>query len=272
MDLVIRQVMELEHIDDPDGHVFVEGFTCTTIEQHCLAAARQACTFEFILHLLFVCAIEHCGGRMNAGAHVLRQRLQRFVRSVIEQHSQLVIAVDSFELRAEVFRVHFVFYHLADRMTKALRCPTEMGLEDLTNVHARRHAERVQHDVDRRTVGEIRHVLLGENPRDDTLISVTAGHLVTDAELALNGDVDLHHLKHARRQFVALLDSRDLLIEHGTDNRGLTFDILEDPFDLFLCSRVVHLDFSPATFRDLVQDLICDFVATTKPIHASTFV
>jgi hypothetical protein len=33
-----------------------------------------------------------------------------------------------------------------------------MGFEDLTDVHARRHAQRVQHDVDRRAVLEERHV------------------------------------------------------------------------------------------------------------------
>jgi hypothetical protein len=34
-------------------------------------------------------------------------------------------------------------------------------LEDLPDVHAARHAERVQHDVDRRAVRQVRHVLLG---------------------------------------------------------------------------------------------------------------
>ena len=48
--------------------------------------------------------------------------------------------------------------HLADLEAQALRRPAQVGFQHLTDVHARRHAQRIQHDVDRRTVGEVRHV------------------------------------------------------------------------------------------------------------------
>ena len=38
-----------------------------------------------------------------------------------------------------------------------------MGLEDLADVHPARHAERVEHEVDRRAVLEIGHVLVGHD-------------------------------------------------------------------------------------------------------------
>ena len=50
-----------------------------------------------------------------------------------------------------------------DLLAETARGPAEVRLEDLPDVHARRHAERVQHDVDRRAVGQVRHVLLGED-------------------------------------------------------------------------------------------------------------
>ena len=81
----------------------------------------------------------------------------------------------------------------------------EMGLEDLADVHAPRHAERVEHDLDRRAVRQVRHVLLGQDARDHALVAVTAGHLVAHLELALHGDVDLDQLDDAGRQLVALL-------------------------------------------------------------------
>ena len=77
----------------------------------------------------------------------------------------------------------------------------------------RRHAERIQHDVDRRAVGEVRHVLLGQDAREHALVAVAAGHLVADLELALDGDEDLDHLDDARRQLVAALQALDLLVE-----------------------------------------------------------
>ena len=81
---------------------------------------------------------------------------------------------------------------------------------------------------------EVGHVLLGKNPGDDALVAVTTRHLVADAELALDGHVDLDHLEHARRQLVALLEPGDLLVEDRLDHRGLLFDVLEDPVQLLL--------------------------------------
>jgi hypothetical protein len=51
-------------------------------------------------------------------------------------------------------------------------------LEHLADVHAAGHAERVEHDVDRRAVLEERHVLLREDLGDDALVAVPAGELV----------------------------------------------------------------------------------------------
>ena len=55
-----------------------------------------------------------------------------------------------------------------------------------------------------RAVLQVRHVLFRQDAADDALVAVTTGHLVADLELALDGDVDLHHLDHARRKLVAL--------------------------------------------------------------------
>jgi hypothetical protein len=43
---------------------------------------------------------------------------------------------------------------------------------------------------------------------------VATGHLVTDRQLALDGDVDLHHLDDARRELVALAEAILLLLFH----------------------------------------------------------
>ena len=79
-----------------------------------------------------------------------------------------------------------------------VRGPPEVGLENLADVHTRRNAERVEHDLHRRAVRQIRHVLFGEDARDDALVAVAAGHLVADRQLALHRDVDLDQLDDAR--------------------------------------------------------------------------
>ncbi len=75
------------------------------------------------------------------------------------------------------------------------------------------HAQRVEHDVDRRAVLEVRHVLDRHDLRDDALVAVPAGHLVARLQLALHRDEDLDHLHHARRQLVAALQLVDLVLE-----------------------------------------------------------
>ena len=91
--------------------------------------------------------------------------------------------------------------------------PAEVRLEDLADVHARRHAKRVQDDVDLGPVLEERHVLDRQDAADHALVAVTAGHLVARLKLALHRDEDLDHLEHARRQLVAALELLDAVLE-----------------------------------------------------------
>src|SRR4051794_2129999 len=80
-----------------------------------------------------------------------------------------------------------------------------MRLEDLADVHAARHAERVEQDVDGAPVLEERHVLLGDDLRDDALVAVASGELVALGDLALLRDVDADELVHARAKVVAVV-------------------------------------------------------------------
>ena len=82
-----------------------------------------------------------------------------------------------------------------------------------------RHAERVEHDVDRGAVLEERHVLLRQDAADDALVAVAAGHLVARLQLALHRDEHLDHLEHARRQLVAALELLDAVLELRLDDR-----------------------------------------------------
>ena len=90
--------------------------------------------------------------------------------------------------------------------------PAQVRLEDLADVHTAGHAQRVEQDLDRRAVGQERHVLLGQDLGDDALVAVAAGHLVADRDHPLGGDVDLHHLQHAAGQLVAALQDVELAV------------------------------------------------------------
>jgi len=120
-----------------------------------------------------------------------------------------------------------------------VRGPAEVRLEDLTDVHTRRHTERVQDDLDGRPIGRYGHILFRQNARDDTLVTVASGHLVADRKLALHGDVDLDHLDDAWREFVALLHLADLLVGDLAENIDLTTGHLLDLVDLLVDAGIL---------------------------------
>ena len=99
-----------------------------------------------------------------------------------------------------------------------------MGLEHLADVHPARHAERVEDDVDRRAVGQVRHVLDREDLGDDALVAVAAGELVADRDLALLGHVHTDQLVDAGRQLVAVVAVEHLDVD---DLAGLAVRHLE---------------------------------------------
>src|ERR1035437_3857973 len=117
--------------------------------------------------------------------------------------------------------------------------PPQVGLQNLTDVHTAGNAQRIEHDFHRCSIREVRHVLLRQNPRDHTLVSVAARHLIAHAQLALHGDVDLHQLDHAGRQLIALAQFGDLLIGDLFQHRDLARRHLFDFVDLFVEPRIL---------------------------------
>jgi hypothetical protein len=90
-----------------------------------------------------------------------------------------------------------------------------MGLEHLAEVHAAGHAQRVEDDLDRCAVGEVGHVLDGQDSGDDALVAMASGHLVALGDLSLLGHVDAHELVDAGGQFVTALAAEQLDVDDG---------------------------------------------------------
>ena len=93
------------------------------------------------------------------------------------------------EPRPSQLRLHLRFIcPVKDRRdgtkTQAVNGPPQMGLQDLADVHPPGHPERIQYHVNRRTVSEERHVLNRDYLGDDTLVPVTARHLVALIDLS----------------------------------------------------------------------------------------
>ena len=176
----------------------------------------------------------------------------------------LVVAVDLLQHVLERPRVVLGVVgvdRLADLEAEAGAGPAEMRLEDLADVHAARHAERIEHDVDMRAVLEERHVLDRHDLRHHALVAVAAGHLVAGLDLALHRDEDLDHLHHAGRKLVATLQLLDLVEEALLEQLLRFVVLLADGLDLGHQLVVGRSELPPLRARILVQhrlgDLAC---------------
>ena len=150
-------------------------------------------------------------------------------------------------------RLRRIFVDLVERSTvenrrselqsQLLAGPAEHGFVNLTEVHTRRHTQRVQADIDDRTVLEERHILVAHDTGHDTLVAVASRHLVAHLQLALLGDIDLGHLDHARLgEFVAVGEVVFLTLDRGI---GLL------PFDRIVVDRLLYQRIEVAVARPL---------------------
>jgi hypothetical protein len=223
------------------------GIAALAVDQPGLAVGRQAGHLERGLDLALVGAVEHRRREVHAGAQLAGEPTDVVLLQLVDEGLHVVRREQLLQLLLEDVAAPVGLQVRVDLPAQLLGRPPEVDLQDLADVHARRHAQRVEDDVDRGAVLEVRHVLLGQEPRDDALVAVTAGHLVADRQLPLDGQVDLDQLDDAGRQLVALgqlgdllgvlsLDRVDVLLAHP----GQLLDLL-----LGLAVALDHLDLVP---------------------------
>src|SRR5216684_1748899 len=262
VDLLVHQVVQLEHVHDAHRDVLVERLAGAPVEEDHLARPGQVGVLELREDLRLARAVEDRRGEVHSAHQLLRQLEQLLVRQPVEQLLHLLRVVDLLQVLADRVRRPLLVDHRLDLLAQAARGPAQVGLEDLPDVHAGRHAQRVQHDVHRPPVLEVGHVLLAHDARDNALVAVPAGHLVAHRQLALDGHVDLDHLDDARGQLVALLETGDLLAEDELHQLLLLVEVLQDLGDLLL--RAADGDLRPVLLRDLVEQRVGHFLALVQ--------
>ena len=95
---------------------------------------------------------------------------------------------------------------------ESLRRPAQMDFKHLTDIHASRHAQRIQNDINRRSIFEERHVFHGNNFGNDAFIAVASCHLISGGDLAALSNRNTHHHIHARRKVGIIFACKDFHI------------------------------------------------------------
>ena len=160
------------------------------------------------------------------------------------------LVVQLVEELAQLGHLGLLLQHVADALADALAGPAQVHLEHLADVHPRRHAQRIEHDVARRAVGHVGHVLDRNDLRHHALVAVAAGHLVAGLQAALDGQVDLDHLQHAGRQLVALRQLLALLFEGEVEAVARLLERVLDRLELVGDVVVRRADVEPVVLLD----------------------
>src|SRR5262249_25733894 len=213
VDLVVDEVVQLHHVDVTDRHLAIERLAGAPVVKRHLARVIEPGEIEHLLDVGLLGAVED----RRCNRHAVTQVGSELDQLLLAQRLDgLGLAIDLLERILERAGIAFAVIstdRLPDPRSESGASPAEMGLQDLSHVHSAGNAQRIEHDVDRRAVFEERHVLGGHDLRHDTLIAMTAGHLVARLDLSLHGDEDFHPLHYARRGFVAALQLLDLVEE-----------------------------------------------------------
>src|SRR3984957_8005150 len=230
---------QLQHVDVAHAYRLFELIAGHAVVQRSLARRWQSCMLEQRLDLAFLSAVEHGRTHEDTAGKRWSQRFQLFVPHLANGVSELGVFEQSLQFAADRFRAGVFLEHPANLLAQGKSRPAQMRFENLAHIHTAGYAKRIQNDLDRRSVFEVRHVLFRQNARDHALVSVTSRHLVANAQLALHGDVDLDQLDHARWQLVALGELFFLLVDDLLQHVDLARGHFLDLVDLLIHSRIL---------------------------------
>ena len=77
---------------------------------------------------------------MDAALNIVSHGHDGFLGSAADHLGDLVIFVELLELLANLLGCRLLLHHAFDLATETMSGPSKMGLQDLPDVHARRHA------------------------------------------------------------------------------------------------------------------------------------
>ena len=222
MHLVIHQVVELEHIHITHGNRAIECFAGTPVKQGHLAAFRQVCQRQQVFHLGLRSTVEYLRGHRHTAAQIachlddflIGERLQVFLAAAIA-------VIDSLQELTQLGDFALLFEHHINLLAQTFGSEAKVGFENLTHVHPRGHAQRVEHDIHRLALLVIGHIFHRHDDRDNTLVTVAARHFVAGLNAAFDGEIHLNDFQHARCQIVAALQLAFFVVKARFQLRAL---------------------------------------------------
>ena len=178
--------MQFQEVCIADSDAAIHRFARTAVIEDGLAVTGETCDFECIKYVFSLSAVKDRCGNMNPG-------------NIRFRHAVLIKVITGSTESFFQTRIHFL-----DLLAQFMDSPAKVSFQNLTDIHTRRYAQGVQDDLDRRAIGQERHVFLAHDAGDDTLVTMTTGHLIAFVNLTFLSDVDTNQTGYAGRQFVVV--------------------------------------------------------------------
>ena len=100
--------------------------------------------------------------------------------------------------------------------SKYLCSKAKVNLKHLSDIHTGRYTQWVQHDIKWTTIWQEWHILNWKDTRDNTLVTMTTSHLITNGDFSLLCNVYTNRLVYSWWQFIAIFSRKDLCIHNNT--------------------------------------------------------
>jgi len=178
MDLVVHQVMEFEHVDHADGDLLVEGLTRPPVEKDRLAFLGKVGEFQHLPDLVFIGAVKDRGGEGDPTLQTRNESLDIPLRCLVDKNIRLRRGINCLDFLFDLLQILPCLHQFVDLVAQTFGRPTEMGLQNLANVHPGGNPQGIEDNIHRGAVHKIGHIFFRQDPGKDSLVPMAACHLV----------------------------------------------------------------------------------------------
>ena len=174
MDLIVYQMMQFQIMHVSDRNRRIEILACPSVTQPYLTITGNLHTFPYLAVFSVIGEILH-----DLFRNIILMLLFKFFPFQID------IIIGKFESICNVIFLRTVKHRRRHVKAKRPGSQRQMNLQHLSDIHTGRHAQRIQHDIQRTAVRQIRHILYRQHAGNHTLVTMTAGHLISYGNLSL---------------------------------------------------------------------------------------
>ncbi|GFI65631.1 hypothetical protein IMSAG185_01234 [Lachnospiraceae bacterium] len=205
MDLVVHQMMQFQVMHVTDGDRAVKILARSSVAQTHLSVTGDGNALPELSVISVFIEILH---------HLREQLLLVLLFKLFPL--QIDIIIGEFKSIHDIILVGSVEHRRSHVKAQRLCGQGKMNLKYLSDIHTRWHTQRVQHNIQRTSVGQIRHILHGQHAGNHTLVAVTACHLVSHGDLPLLCNIDANCHIYPGGQLIAVFPCKHLGIHHNT--------------------------------------------------------